>query len=87
MGDPWSMANLGRMNAAGMGVKRDYAVAVYWYEKAARQGDPLSMANLAWCFEQGKGVDKDLEEARRWYQKAGDLGEPHAREWLANKQG
>jgi TPR repeat protein len=52
-------------------VWRDYAEAVHWYRKAARQGYGKAQFNLAYMLRHGKGVEKDLAEADRLQARSG----------------
>jgi TPR repeat protein len=60
-------------------VPRDYAIAAYWYERAAEQGDTGAAYILASMYEQGDGVPQDEQRALRWYVEASADGEPAAR--------
>lgn len=46
----------------GWGVKRDYARARTWYEKAVAQGNAVAQTNLGMMYESGNGVNKILPE-------------------------
>ncbi|KAF9143801.1 hypothetical protein BG015_000298 [Linnemannia schmuckeri] len=69
-----SMVALGEMYKNGQGVEQDYAVAMAWYLKAARQGDANAQCNVAYLFEDGLGTQKNYTQAKEWYQKAADQG-------------
>ena len=66
--------NLGATYQIGIGVKRDYARALGWYEKAANRDFVPSMAILGWMYQTGRGTAKDSEKAIEWYRKAADGG-------------
>ena len=53
-------------------MKRDYAEAVWWYQKAAAKGHDSAQDNLGTMNNSGQGVILDYTEAVRWYQKAAD---------------
>lgn len=58
-GDPLAQTALGIMYQNGRGVKRDFAKAKAWYEKAAEQGDEIAQNNLAYMYWKGQGVTRD----------------------------
>jgi len=61
---------LGVLSECGHGLKRDYAEAAFWYEKAAEQGNASAQDNLGTMYYSGQGVKQDYGEAVRWYQIA-----------------
>ena len=63
--------------AIGEGVLQDYAEAVMWYRKAAKQGYANAQNHLGWMYRNGRGVEQDLE-AVKWFQKAAEQGEAYA---------
>ncbi|HSE75625.1 MAG TPA: tetratricopeptide repeat protein, partial [Dongiaceae bacterium] len=67
----------------GLGVQRDDAAAVHWYQMAADQNFPLAMRNLANMYASGHGVPFDKAQADFWFQKAADAGDPVAIKRLA----
>ena len=82
-GDVESMYFLGVLYENGDDeLAQDYAKAMEWYKKAARQKDTNSMCAIAKLFEEGKGVEKNLKEAQKWMQKAANLGDEMAMKWL-----
>ena len=56
------------------GVKQDYAEAVKWYRKAAKQNHANSQYNLAVMYYYGRGVQQDHAEAAKWARKAAAQG-------------
>jgi hypothetical protein len=54
----------------GRGVKRDYAQARSWFEKAAAQGDVIAQINLGMLYEKGWGVERDYARAKALYEQA-----------------
>jgi TPR repeat protein len=62
----------------GCGVAQDYAQAVEWYEKAAKQGDAAAQCNLGVCYEHGRGVAQDYAQAVEWCEKAAKQGDAAA---------
>lgn len=47
------------MYAKGMGVPKDYAKAMQWYQLAADQGYALAQSNLGVMYNNGQGVPRD----------------------------
>lgn len=45
-GDVEAQASLGLTYSFGLGVEKDYKLAAYWYEKAAKQGNALAQVSL-----------------------------------------
>ena len=63
--------NVGRTYYYGIGVKKDYGEAVFWYEKAAETGDT---SGLAQCYFYGNGKEKDYGKAMELYLQGLDSG-------------
>ena len=57
------------------GKPKDYAQAVYWYDRGAQKGNAASQCNLGFCYERGEGVQKDLVAAFQWYLKSAENGD------------
>jgi TPR repeat protein len=76
---PW----VGVIYGEGLGVAKDDAEAVRWYQKAADQGNNAGQNNLGEMYQLGRGVAKDDAEAVRWYRKAADQGLAEAQYYLA----
>ncbi len=77
-GNATAQFNLGMMYAQGVGVSKDAAKAVEWYQKAAAQGDAGAQVNLGLMYAHGEGVPKDAAKAVEWYQKAAAQGHAFA---------
>jgi TPR repeat protein len=54
----------------GQGVKKDAAIAAYWYKLSALQGYPWAQCNWAYLLQNGLGVEEDTESGAYWYRKA-----------------
>lgn len=52
------------------GYQKDYAKAVAWWLKAAKQDNNEALSNLGFCYLYGWGVDKDTSIATRLFEKA-----------------
>ncbi|HST60351.1 MAG TPA: CHAT domain-containing protein [Longimicrobium sp.] len=74
---------MGRIYQEGVGVRRDYAVAIVWYKRAATVGSADAMNQLGILHQKGLGVPPSSDEALRWYRQAADLGSAEARRNLA----
>lgn len=65
------------------GVKEDYELSAYWYQKAAEQGLDLAQYKLGLCYYLGEGVAQDYNLAVSWWQKAAEQGHAQAKSELA----
>jgi TPR repeat protein len=83
-----SQYNVALMYETGLGVDKDAAQAVVWYEKSALQGKAAAQFNLGVLYENGRGTAVDFGKANEWYRKAsaqhdalaiGNLGEFYMR--------
>ena len=68
--DPFAQNVLGTMYVQGLGVKRNYQLALDWFSKAQVLGSPEAMANLAKMYADGLGVAKSDATALRYYRDA-----------------
>ena len=50
-------------------VARDFKLAKYWLQKAAKQGNAQAQFNLGVMYSSGEGVTRDAKQAVYWYQK------------------
>ena len=71
MGHGWSKLNLGNFYANGTGVKKDLAMAAYWYKAAFRQGDVVAARNLAI----DRAAAGNIRSAITWFRKGVDGGD------------
>jgi len=55
-------------------IPKDYALAAFWYRKAAEQGDASAQNSLASLYEAGQGVPQDYSEAYFWMSLASANG-------------
>lgn len=60
------------------GVKRDYAQARKWLERAAAQEQDMALAGLAFLYVNGWGVPKDFVKAHGYYIRAARKNNVHA---------
>jgi len=84
-GDAEAQNAVGALYNHGLGVERDDAAAVHWYQLAADQSFPTAMRNLANMYLTGHGVPFDKDQAELWYQKAAEAGDPVAIKRMAAK--
>src|SRR5918992_134865 len=75
-GDPKAMTMLGELYANGLGIKRDYAKAADWYQRAADAGDREGMFALAMMRLSGRGGPTNREQAVKLLASAAKLGNP-----------
>ena len=76
--DPKAMTMLGELYANALGVKRDYAKAAEWYQRAADGGDREGMFALAMMRLAGRGGPVNREEAVKLLASSAKLGNPKA---------
>ncbi|MCC6471959.1 MAG: SEL1-like repeat protein [Alphaproteobacteria bacterium] len=55
-------------------VGRDYAKALYWYQRAAALGVARAQNDIGYMVENGFGIAKDPKRAADWYRIAGEQG-------------
>jgi uncharacterized protein len=77
------MNDLGALFEYGIGLPKNAATAIVWYERAAENGHIGAMTHLGELSEAGIAVPQDFASARRWYEKAADLGGAAAMDSLA----
>ena len=52
--------------------RKDYSLAMEWFQKAAKFGNARAQNNLGLMYEHGMGVPQDYERAVEWYLKAAE---------------
>ena len=62
--------------------RKEYALAVEWYTKAAEKGYAEAQCNLGICYYNGDGVKQSYEKAVEWYTKAANQGDARAQCYL-----
>lgn len=78
-GDPEAENYLGVHYYMGLGVRRDYAKALHWYESAARKGYPSAQRHYGDMFYSGYGTQRDYYKAFIWYFAASQQGNEDAK--------
>lgn len=83
-GDPEAAHELGERYAEGrMGLAKDEAKAVSWYQKAADRGHVAALADLGWYHLEGRGgLPADATKAIACFQSAAQKGNPYATHML-----
>ncbi|MCP4649519.1 MAG: hypothetical protein GY853_05485 [PVC group bacterium] len=84
LGDANSQILLGQLLLEGKDADHDYAEALKWFKKAARQDNPSSvpMKHLGYMYQQGLGVPKDYDKALKWLNKAKSAGDKDAKNYI-----
>ncbi len=77
-GDDEAQFELGSRYFKGVGVKKDYKLAVKWFEKSAISCNPHAECSLAFCYYNGDGIKKNYKEALSWFIKAAEQGDAEA---------
>jgi len=67
--------HLGFAYEKGLGVHRDYELAIMHYEKSAERGYAASLGALGYLHRKGFGTSKNFPEAVRLYRLAADQGD------------
>jgi len=86
--DPEHDWKLGFTYGKGSFQPKDYAKAIYWYQKAASEGNLISFGELGEMYEKGMGVPVDMDKAFDWYTRGaakGDWKSKKALKRLENK--
>lgn len=73
-GHATSQFRLGYLYRQGLGVPRNPRLAIYWFEKAARQEDVGGQYWLAESYRRGEGVPASPELAFQWFQRLAERG-------------
>ena len=76
--DPKAMTMLGELYANGLGIKRDYAKAAEWYQRAADAGDREGMFALAMMRLSGRGGAANRDQAVKLLASSAKLGNAKA---------
>ena len=79
IGDADAQFRLGNRFYLGRDVPQNYAEALTWYEKAAKQGHIKAQENLAYMYSDGEGVEKNDALALNWFQSAANQSSASAK--------
>lgn len=77
-GDPQAHTLIARINAEGLGVPKDLALAARWYAKGAELGDTEAQFGLGVLYAEGQGVERNYTEAARLFEIVAAKGHPLA---------
>jgi len=83
-GNAVAQCNLGLCYKEGIGVKKNFRRAFYWYRRSALQGESHALLSLGILYELGRGVARDLESAFYCYNKSAKQGNTNAKEILTS---
>ena len=72
----------GEIYLEGLGIKKDYAIAVEYFKKAASSGSPIAQTNLGYMYIEGLGLEENHAKAFSYFQKAANQEYPDALTWL-----
>jgi localization factor PodJL len=77
-GNPAAEFEIAVRFSEGRGVPANLELAVYWFDRAAKQGLAPAYYRLGSLYEKGQGVKKDLDKARQLYLVGADKGNAKA---------
>ncbi len=86
-GHPVAQFFLGRMAATALGMPKDLAKAIHWWQRSAAQGYAEAQAVLGFHYMQGLGIPRNYAEAARWSRLAAEQGHGGAAYNLAKLYG
>lgn len=74
LGDISAQTNVGNYYDAATGVRRNRALALYWYKRAYRRGDALAAFNIGVLWRN----EKQFHRALAWFLRSVKLGDDEA---------
>lgn len=77
-GDPYAQFALGVMYDDGIGLPRNFTLALLWYKKSAAQGLADAQYMAGRFYGSGRGVKQDPAAALFWFELAAAAGHPLA---------
>jgi TPR repeat protein len=77
-GDPYAQFTLGVMYDDGIGLPRNFSLALLWYKRAAAQGLADAQYMAGRFYGNGRGVRQDPAAALFWFELAAAGGHPLA---------
>ena len=69
-----AQAKLGRMYEKGLGVSKNYQIAMNMYKKAEESHEPEGLLGIGGLYDNGLGVAESPEKAFSYYKRAADMG-------------
>ena len=79
---PQELYNTGNRYAKGIGVERNYAKAVTYFQRSADGGNSNAQASLGVRYMSGQGVPQNYDIAKSWFEKAAAQNNPYAENQL-----
>ena len=73
-GNTDAMRRMGNFYYSGIGVEKDYAEALKWYQSAASAYDPWCLNRVGEMYRDGKGTAEDIEKAAEMFRKSSHYG-------------
>ncbi|NOZ54577.1 MAG: sel1 repeat family protein [Gammaproteobacteria bacterium] len=83
-GLPEAQMLMGQLYLKGEGVKKNNALAIYWYEKAAQQGFSQAQFVIGTMYYEGRLTVKNYQKAWHWLREAQKIGHLKAQVLLDN---
>lgn len=74
--DPFTQYCVGLGYLTGQTGRKDNALAIQWFQRAAAAGQSGAMVALGYSLEKGRGAPMDTARAIDWYRKAAALNNP-----------
>jgi TPR repeat protein len=71
---PEAQALLGQILLDGTGIEQDAALALTWFQIAARSGHAMAINMAGRCHEHGWGCEPDAAKAAEYYRQAAEAG-------------
>jgi TPR repeat protein len=82
-GDVEALSDVAYRYAKGIGIEKNEAEAVNWYQRAAEQGYAPAQFSLGVMYAKGRGVEQDFRAAFKWYLKSAAQGDVSAQAAVA----
>ncbi|WP_206370697.1 tetratricopeptide repeat protein [Solimonas marina] len=73
-GDVDAQVLLGQMLLEGRGIARDPALALRWFQSAAKLKHPMALNLIGRCLEHGLGCRQNVEDAAAYYRVSAEMG-------------
>jgi TPR repeat protein len=80
-GDEIAKNNLGLLYLNGLGVKENYTLAFYWFQKSAEEKYAEAQGNLGLMYLFGLGVPESKKDAASWIDLARKAGHAASEEY------
>ncbi len=83
--DPNMLCEIGKQFYQGLGIDRNLATAILYFEQAAALDQPEAQYYLARMYDEGEGFVQDHERALYWYRRAAENGNRIAAQILSTR--